>query len=67
MSEGQTCIFQIKPVEFSDAGNYSCHLTVGGGTTVISSARLKVISKLLHTLASCCNIIDVFYYNFSIT
>ena len=43
--EGQTCIFQIKPVELSDAGNYSCHVTVDKGTTVVSSAKLKVICK----------------------
>ena len=45
--EGQTCIFQIKPVELSDTGNYSCHVTVDKGTTVVSSARLKVIGKYL--------------------
>ena len=45
--EGQTCIFQIKPVELSDAGSYSCHVTVDKGTTVVSSAKLKVIGKHL--------------------
>ena len=45
--EGQTCIFQIKPVELSDAGGYSCHVTVDKGTTVVSSAKLKVIGKYL--------------------
>ena len=43
--EGQTCIFQIKPVEQKDAGNYSCHVTVDKGTTVVSSAKLKVTGK----------------------
>ena len=43
--EGQTCKFQIKPVELSDAGNYSCHVTVDKGTTIVSCAKLKVICK----------------------
>ena len=45
--EGQTCIFKIKPVELSDGGNYSCHVTIDKGTTVVSSAKLKVISKFI--------------------